>query len=54
MSELAKIAQRLIKWDADFPVNGSNGYVGLQELNKIIADAKTALKDAGFPVPADL
>lgn len=54
MDELAKIAQRLIKWDTDFPVNCHNGYAGLQELNRIIADAKVALKAAGLPVPTDL
>lgn len=37
---------RLIKWDTDFPVNSHNGYAGLKELNKIIADAK-AVTGAG-------
>ncbi|MCX2696363.1 hypothetical protein [Ochrobactrum chromiisoli] len=41
--DLAGIATRLIKWDKDFPVNCHNGYAGLKELDRIIADAKTAL-----------
>lgn len=41
--DLEAIATRLIKWDKDFPVNCHNGYAGLKELDRIIADAKTAL-----------
>lgn len=54
IAKFAKLAQRLIKWDTDFPVNCHDGYAGLQELNKIIADAKTLLKEAGFRVPDDI
>lgn len=46
---LAAIAKRLIKWDTDFPINCQNGYAGLKELDRIIADAKTALGDAPQP-----
>lgn len=46
---LAAIATRLIKWDTDCPVNTHNGYAGLKELDRIIADAKTALGDTQDP-----
>ncbi|QSZ57248.1 hypothetical protein BTN45_09120 [Rhizobium sp. ZX09] len=46
-SKLLDISQRLIKWDTDFPVNCWNGYAGLKELDKIIADAKVAVHQAG-------
>ncbi len=46
-SKLLEIYKRLIKWDTDFPVNGWNGYAGLKELDKIIADAKVAVHQAG-------
>jgi hypothetical protein len=46
-SKLLEISQRLIKWDTDFPVNCWNGYAGLNELDKIIADAKLAVHHAG-------
>lgn len=42
-SKLLEISKRLIKWDTDFPVNGWNGYAGLKELDKLIADAKVAV-----------
>ncbi|MEW9523891.1 hypothetical protein MRBLRH8O_001706 [Agrobacterium radiobacter] len=45
--KLLEISQRLIKWDTDFPVNCWNGYAGLKELDKIIADAKVAVHQAG-------
>ncbi|HCJ70861.1 hypothetical protein [Agrobacterium pusense] len=45
--KLLDICQRLIKWDTDFPVNCQNGYAGLKELDKIIADAKVAVHDFG-------
>ncbi|ASY56452.1 hypothetical protein [Sinorhizobium sp. CCBAU 05631] len=54
MTELFQIAQRLIKWDTDFPVNCHNGYVGLKELDRIIADAKVALTKAGLPCVDEL
>ncbi|NEJ10823.1 hypothetical protein GR238_36475 [Rhizobium leguminosarum] len=54
MSDIAQIAQRLIKWDTDFPVNCWNGYAGLKELDRIIADAKVALTKAGLPFVDDL
>ncbi|WP_173995097.1 hypothetical protein [Agrobacterium tumefaciens] len=44
---LLEISQRLIKWDTDFPVNCWNGYAGLKELDKIIADAKVAVHRVG-------
>ncbi len=34
---------RLSKWDRDFPVNCWNGYAGLKELDRIIAEARTIL-----------
>ena len=40
---LAQIAERLIQWDKDYPVNCYNGYTGLKELESIIADAVTIL-----------
>lgn len=54
MIDVAKIAQRLIKWDTDYPVNCWNGYSGLKELDRIIADAKVALTKAGLPFVDDL
>lgn len=54
MAEMFQIAQRLIKWDTDFPVNCWNGYAGLKELDRIIADAKVALTKAGLPFVDDL
>ncbi|MGO7901610.1 hypothetical protein ACC719_29550 [Rhizobium ruizarguesonis] len=54
MTDIAQIAQRLIKWDADFPVNCWNGYAGLKELDRIIEDAKVALTNAGLPFVDDL
>ena len=45
--KLLEISQRLIKWDTDFPVNCWNSYAGLKELDKIIADAKVAVHQAG-------
>ncbi|MBZ9600687.1 hypothetical protein [Phyllobacterium chamaecytisi] len=39
------LLSRLVKWDKDFPVNSYNGYAGLKELDKIIADARALLKD---------
>lgn len=45
--KLLDICQRLIKWDTDYPVNCWNGYAGLKELDKIIADAKVAVHQAG-------
>jgi hypothetical protein len=45
--KLLEISKRLIKWDTDFPVNGWNGYAGLKELDKIIADAKVAVHGVG-------
>lgn len=45
--DLAEIARRLVKWDTDFPVNCWNGYAGLKELDRIIADAKSTLAKAG-------
>jgi hypothetical protein len=44
--EMHALLLRLIKWDTDFPVNSYNGYAGLKELDKIIADAK-AVTGAG-------
>lgn len=44
--ELGSIVKRLIQWDEDFPVNSYNGYAGLKELNRIIADGKAALTKA--------
>lgn len=46
-SQILEISQRLIKWDTDFPVNCWNGYAGLKELDKIIADARVAVHKAG-------
>ena len=43
---LLTIAQRLVKWDKDFPVNCHNGYAGLKELDAIIADARVAIAGA--------
>lgn len=37
---LLSIAERLVKWDTDYPVNCDNGYAGLKALNELIADAK--------------
>lgn len=46
--ETAALIRRLIKWDTDFPVNSHNGYAGLKELDKIIADGKAILDKAGM------
>jgi hypothetical protein len=51
---LLQIAQRLIEWDVNFPVNGHNGYAGLKELDRIIADAKAAVTNAGATHVDDL
>ncbi|WOC15469.1 hypothetical protein [Pseudochrobactrum sp. MP213Fo] len=40
---LALIAELLVQWDKDYPVNCHNGYAGLKELGLIIADAVTIL-----------
>jgi hypothetical protein len=48
--ELLVIAQRLVQWDLDYPVNCYNGYAGLEALNKIIADAKAAIAKATQPL----
>jgi hypothetical protein len=48
--ELLVIAQRLVQWDLDYPVNCHNGYAGLEALNKIIADAKGAIAKATPPL----
>lgn len=48
--ELLTISQRLVQWDLDYPVNCDNGYAGLEALNKIIADAKTAIGKATPPL----
>lgn len=44
--ELLTIAQRLVQWDLDYPVNCHDGYAGLESLNRIIADAKAAIAKA--------
>lgn len=36
---------KLSKWDRDFPVNCSNGYAGLKELDAIIADARMIIRE---------
>lgn len=41
--EMGGIIKRLIQWDIDYPVNCHNGYAGLKELNRIIADGKAVL-----------
>jgi len=43
---MKSIIERLIQWDKDFPVNCHNGYAGLQELNKIIADGAAIVAKA--------
>lgn len=40
---LALMAERLVQWDKDYPVNCHNGYAGLKELELIIADAAAIL-----------
>lgn len=47
-AEAVELLRRLVKWDIDFPPNCWNGYVGLKELDKIIAEAKTATGFDGF------
>lgn len=44
--DLLNIAQRLVKWDRDYPVNCYDGYAGLKALNEIIADAKATIAKA--------
>lgn len=44
--ELLTIAERLSKWDTDYPVNCHNGYAGLKELDAIIADARALIVKA--------
>lgn len=46
--EAGVLLDRLIKWDKDYPVNCWNGYAGLKELDKIIADA-AALRAQSAP-----
>ena len=41
--ELLALAERLVRWDLDYPVNCYNGYAGLQALNAIIRDNKVAI-----------
>ena len=41
--ELLALAERLVQWDLDYPVNCYNGYAGLQALNAIIRDNKVAI-----------
>ena len=41
--ELMSLAERLVQWDLDYPVNCYNGYAGLQALNAIIRDNKVAI-----------
>ncbi len=41
--EFISIAERLVKWDTDYPVNCENGYAGLKALNEIIDDAKKSI-----------
>lgn len=42
-NEAHALLERLSKWDRDFPVNCWNGYAGLKELDRIIAEARTIL-----------
>lgn len=44
--ELLAIAQRLVEWDLDYPVNCQVGYSGLKALTEIIYDAKAAIAKA--------
>jgi len=44
--DLLDIAVRLVKWDKEFPVNCHNGYVGLKELDAIIAAGSVAIAKA--------
>ena len=44
--ELLGLAERLVQWDLDYPVNCYNGYAGLQALNEIIRDNKAAITKA--------
>lgn len=37
------LIDRLIKWDSEFPVNSHNGYAGLKELDRIIADGRALI-----------
>jgi hypothetical protein len=48
--DLLAIAQRLVQWDLDYPVNCYDGYAGLKALNEIIADAKAAIAKATKPL----
>lgn len=41
------LIERLIKWDSDFPVDSHNGYAGLKELDRIIADGKALTAHSG-------
>lgn len=43
--QATEILARLSKWDKDYPVNCWNGYAGLKELDKIVADARGLLNE---------
>lgn len=52
-NELLALAERLVQWDLDYPVNCHNGYAGLQALNEIIRDNKAAIAKAKGDHPFD-
>ncbi|MFM5223934.1 hypothetical protein ACET93_01825 [Aeromonas veronii] len=41
--ELLSLAERLVQWDIDYPVNCDNGYAGLKALDELIRDNKAAI-----------
>lgn len=41
--DMRSVSARLCQWDIDFPVNCHDGYAGLKELNRIVADARAAI-----------
>lgn len=41
--ELLSLAERLVQWDIDYPVDCDNGYAGLKALDELIRDNKAAI-----------
>ncbi|MFQ2035205.1 hypothetical protein ACK35Y_20045 [Aeromonas veronii] len=41
--ELLSLAERLVRWDIDHPVDCDNGYAGLKALDELIRDNKAAI-----------
>ncbi|MGN4997435.1 hypothetical protein ACTG25_03555 [Aeromonas sp. 80P] len=41
--ELLSLAERLVQWDIDYPVDCDNGYAGLKALDELIRDNKATI-----------